>query len=179
MPVERDAMAGPKRRGPRPVPEPLGGIVVDGANVIASSRYRPIERLDLVTFWCQHFFAGLDVQVFVDYATAMRCQPSAQATLRARCQDVTPGRPRYAVTPHHESADQHVLEYARDHHALVLSNDRFHDHDELRRNTITLQFSIKGDTFTPYREATWFRHPGTAERVDIDVLRDLRGPAGG
>ena len=42
-------MAGPRKpRGPLPMPAPLGGIVVDGANVIASSRFRPLERLDLV-----------------------------------------------------------------------------------------------------------------------------------
>ncbi|MEO6593429.1 MAG: hypothetical protein ABIP94_01600, partial [Planctomycetota bacterium] len=83
-------MAGPKRRGPLPVPPPLHGIVVDGSNVIASSRARPIERLDLVLGWCREWRPDLLVQVFLDFATYARCPLPAQRTLRARCEDVTP-----------------------------------------------------------------------------------------
>ncbi|CAN0513892.1 unnamed protein product, partial [Discosporangium mesarthrocarpum] len=71
-------MAGPKRRGPRPVPPAIQAIVIDGANVIASSRYRPLERLDLAEQWCREFRPDLPVTVFVDYATAMRCQTPAR-----------------------------------------------------------------------------------------------------
>ena len=78
-------MAGPKPRSPAPDPPKLSGVVIDGANVIASSRFRPIQRLDLVEAWCQAWRADLPVQVFVDYTTAMRCQRPDQATLRARC----------------------------------------------------------------------------------------------
>lgn len=172
-------VAGPrKRRGPPPEPPPLAGIVVDGANVIASSRFRPIERLDLATAWCREWRPDLPVIVFVDHATAMRCQPPAQATLRARCADVTPGRPRYVVTPRSESADEHLLLYAREHRALVVSNDRYFDHDELRKNVVTLQFRLVGDTFTVFEEATWFRSPGAALRVAVSALqRSGRPPA--
>jgi len=164
-------MAGPKRRAPAPEPPPIHGIVIDGANVIASSRFRPIQRLDLVESWCREWRPELPVQVFVDYATAMRCQREDQATLRARCGDVTPGRPRYAVTPQGESADGYVLEHAREHEALVISNDRFWDFEQERIGTVTLQFKLKGDVFTPYEEATWFRPPDGAVRVSVAQLR--------
>lgn len=88
-------MAGPRRRrDPLPTPPPLGGIVIDGSNVIASSKLRPIERLDLVTAWCRDWRPDLPVRVFLDHTTAVRCRPAAQDVLRARCADVTPGRAR-------------------------------------------------------------------------------------
>lgn len=87
--------------------------------------------------------------------------------------DVTPGKPRYAVCPRGESADGYVLEHAREHGALVISNDRFWDFDDLRIGTITLQFRLKGDDFDPHQEATWFRPPNSAVRVPIATLRSL------
>ncbi len=169
-------MAGPrKHRGPPPLPPPLGGIVIDGANVIASSRMRPIERLDLVTAWCQAWRPDLPIVVFVDHATAVRCKPAAQDVLRARCVDVSPARPRYVVTPRDESADGYLLAHARAHGALVVSNDRYFDFDELRRNAITVQFTLKGDELQVYDEATWFRSPGSAERVAMALLQARRG----
>ena len=167
------SMAGPKRRQPDPVPPALRGLVIDGANVIASSRFRPVERLDLVVQWCHDWRDDLPIQVFIDHTTAMRCQRKDQETLRGRCQDVTPGRPRYAVCPRGESADGHVLEHAREHGALVISNDRFWDFDDLRIGTITLQFRLKGDDFAPHEEATWFRPPDSAVRVPVTTLREL------
>lgn len=165
-------MAGPRRRSPVPEPPQLRAIVIDGANVIASSRFRPIERLDLVEAWCREWGGDVPIQVFVDHATAMRCQRDDQAVLRARCADVTPGRARYAVCPRGESADSYVLEYARDHAALVISNDRFWDFEDLRVGAVIMQFRLKGDTFTPYEEATWFRPPDGAVRVAVAALRD-------
>lgn len=164
-------MAGPKRRPPAPEPPQLSGIVIDGANVIASSRFRPIQRLDLVVAWCREWRPDLSVQVFVDHTTAMRCQREDQATLRARCGDVTPGRPRYAVCPRGESADGYVLEYGRNQQALVISNDRFWDFEAERIGTVVLQFKLKGDLFAPYEEATWFRPPDGAVRVPVSELR--------
>jgi len=163
-------MAGPKRRSPDPVPPPLHGVVIDGANVIASSRFRPIQRLDLAEAWCRQWQPSLPIQVFLDYATAMRCQRPDQATLRARCADVTPGRARYVVCPQHESADEYVLGFAREHGALVISNDRFWDFEELRIGTVVLQFKLKGDVFSPYEDATWFRPPNHAVRVPVGDL---------
>lgn len=172
-------MAGPKRSGPPLLPPPLGGIVVDGANVIASSRVFPIERLDLVVAWCHDWRPDLPITVFVDRATAVRCKPPAQAILRARCADVTPGRARYVVCPKDESADVFVLKHARAQHALVISNDRYFDFDDLRANVITVQFVLAGDRLQVHDEATWFRSPGVAERVPMDTLRALRRPATG
>ncbi|HEB54436.1 MAG TPA: hypothetical protein ENI87_14385 [bacterium] len=151
-------------------PPPLRAIVLDGANVIASSRFRPIERLDLVEVWCRVWRPDWPITVFVDHATAMRCRPAAQATLRARCADVTPGRTRYVVCPRGESADAHVLQFARERAALVISNDRFWDHQELRVGATILQFKLKGDEFTPFAEATWFRPPNGAVRVPREEL---------
>ncbi|HEX5050159.1 MAG TPA: hypothetical protein VFZ65_00175 [Planctomycetota bacterium] len=167
-------MAGPRRRGPLPVPPPLGGIVVDGSNVIASSRARPIERLDLVSAWCRDWRPDLAVWVFLDHSTYARCPLPAQRTLRARCEDVTPGRARCVVCPRHESADVFVLQHARAHLALVVSNDRYFDHEELRRNAITVQFTLAGDRLEVHDEATWFRSPGAAQRVPMVDLQQRR-----
>ncbi|MBL8751083.1 MAG: hypothetical protein JNK78_18130 [Planctomycetes bacterium] len=170
-------MAGRKRRGPPPLPPPIAGIVIDGSNVIASSRARPIERLDVVVSWFRAWREDLPIQVFVDCTTARRCRPDAQAVLRARCEDVTPGRARYAVVPLEEMADEVVLRHARAHAALVVSNDRFFDHEELRKNVITVQFTLADLDLAVYDEATWFRSPGTAQRVPMDVLRERRASA--
>lgn len=159
------------RTGPDAVPPPLRGIVIDGANVIATSKVRPIERLDLVTAWCHGWRGDLPVIVFVDSATARRCRPDAQAVLRARCEDVTPGRARYVVVPRDELADEHVLRHARAHGALVVSNDRYFDWDDLRQNVITVQFVLKGDVLQVHDDATWFRSPGTALRVPMVELQ--------
>lgn len=164
-------MAGPRKPTPPPAPPPLGAIVVDGANVIASSRFRPLERLDLVERWCAAWRPDLPVTVFVDHGTAMRCQRPVQATLRARCEDVSPGRPRYVVPPRGEPADGFVLRHALEHRGLVLSNDRFWEHEDLRIGTITLQFRLRGDVFEPFAEATWFRPPNGAVRVPLEVLQ--------
>jgi hypothetical protein len=160
-------------RGPLPVPPPLRGIAVDGANVIASSKHRPLERLDLVVAWFQAWRPDLPIQVFLDHATACRCRPAAQAVLRVRCEDTTPGRARYAVVPRELEADAVLLAHARAHQALVVSNDRFFDHEELRRNAITVQFRLAGDELQVDGEATWFRSPGTAQRIAMADLRAL------
>ncbi|MBL9079402.1 MAG: hypothetical protein JNL08_18010 [Planctomycetes bacterium] len=167
-------MAGPRRsRPPLPNPPPLGAIVVDGSNVIASSQQRPIERLDLVLAWCREWRPDLPVMVFVDLTTARRCRPDAQAVLRARCEDVAPQRPRYAVVPFEAMPDAEILRFAREHRGLVISNDRFFDHDELRRGVLTVQFTLAGDQLVLADEATWFRPSGGAQRVP---MADLRQP---
>jgi hypothetical protein len=171
-------MAGPRRRrAPLPTPPPLGGIVIDGSNVIASSKLRPIERLDLVLDWCAAWRPDLPIMVFLDHTTAVRCRPDAQDVLRARCADVTPGRPRYAVVPLEAIPDVVLLEHARDHRALVVSNDRFFDHEDLRTNVITVQFTLAGDRLEVFPEATWFRPSGGAQRVAMAELQALRAPS--
>ena len=145
--------------------------MIDGSNVIASSKARPIERLDVVVAWFQQWRPDLPIQVFVDHTTARRCRPDAQDVLRARCADVTPGRARYAVVPLEEIPDVVVLEYARDHRALVVTNDRYFDHEELRKNVITVQFTLTDLDLRVFDDATWFRSPGTALRVPMAELQ--------
>ncbi len=169
-------MAGPRRDPPSLLPPPLGAIAIDGANVIASSKHHPVERLDLVTAWCAMWRPDLPVQVFVDLTTAKRCRPAAQAVLRARCEDVTPGRARYAVCPPGQPADEPVLRFARERQALVVSNDRYFDYDDLRANVVTVQFTLADGVLQVYDEATWFRSPGTALRVPMAVLRERGRP---
>ncbi len=163
-----------KPKPPLPHPPPLGAIVLDGANVIATSSRRAILRLDLAVAWCREWRPDLPVMVFVDWSTARRCVPAEQDVLRARCVDVTPGRPRYAVVPPEESADEHVLRFAAAHTALIVSNDRFFDYDDLRRGVLTVQFVLHEERFVPHDEATWFRPSGGAQRVALDELRALR-----
>lgn len=170
-------MGGPRRRHPDPVPPAPLAIVLDGANVIASAVPRAIERLDLVCDWFHAWRPDLPVMVFVDRGTALHCRPAVQDVLRARCADTTPGRPRYAVCPAGDVADFHVLSYAQQHRALVVSNDRYFDFEDLRRNVVTVQFTIHGSRLQVFEEATWFRSPGTAVRVPMAVLRELGAPA--
>ena len=165
-----------KRRGPLPVPPPLGGIVIDGSNVIASGSGRATTRLDLAERWFHAWRPDLPIQVFVDSTTARRCRPEVQDELRARCMDVTPGRARYAVCPRGEPADGYVLQHAREHSALVVSNDRYFDYEDLRANVITVQFTLAGTVFEVFEEATWFRKPGSALRVSMANLRKLGAP---
>lgn len=168
-----------RHRGPLPLPPPLGGLVVDGSNVIATSRHRALARLDAVTAWCAAFRPDLPVLVFVDGNTAARCRPDAQDVLALRCADVTPGRPRYAVTPRGEPADEHLLQAAGRWQGLVVSNDRYFDHEVLRRNLLTVQFEFVAGELVVADEATWFRHPGSAQRVPLAVLRQWGDAAGG
>jgi len=167
-----------KRRGPVPVPPPLRCIVIDGSNVIASGSGRATIRLDLAEAWFHTWRPDLPIQVFVDAATARRCRPAVQEELRLRCFDVTPGRARYAVCPPGDPADTYVLQHARDHHGLVVSNDRFFDYEDLRANVITVQFKLAGTEFTVFQEATWFRKPGSALRVAMADLQKVGAPPG-
>ena len=92
------------------------------------------------------------------------------------CADVTPGRARYAVCPRGEPGDPYVLQHARDHQCIVVSNDRYFDYEDLRANVITVQFTLEGTVFTVFEEATWFRKPGSALRVLMADLRKLGAP---
>ncbi|MCC7066689.1 MAG: hypothetical protein IT456_28095 [Planctomycetes bacterium] len=153
------------------MPPPIRGIVIDGSNVIASGSGRATMRLDLAEAWFHAWRPDLPIQVFIDNTTARRCRPEIQDELRARCMDVNPERARYAVTPRGEPADYYVLQHAQQHGSLIVSNDRFFDYEDLRANTITVQFTLKGTEFTVYEEATWFRKPGSALRV---LMTDLQ-----
>lgn len=165
-------MAGPRRRDPLPLPPPRRAIVVDGSNVIASSKTRPLQRLDLATAWAATWRPDLPVMVFLDHATARRCRPEVQDVLRARCMDVTPDRPRYAVVPRDEFADEHVLRFAQAHDGLVVSNDRYADWEDLRADVVLVQFALAGDDLRIAEEAVWFKPSGGAQWVALAELRE-------
>jgi hypothetical protein len=170
-------MASLRHRAPLPLPPARGAIVVDGANVIASSRAQPLQRLDLVTAWAAAWRPDLPVMVFIDHATARRCRPEVQDVLRARCADVTPGRPRYAVVPRDEFADEHVLRFAAAHRGLVVSNDRYMDWDDLRADAVLVQFRLAGGALQVADEAVWFKPSGGAQWVAMADLQQQRPEA--
>ncbi|MFN9334624.1 MAG: hypothetical protein ACK6D1_18695 [Planctomycetota bacterium] len=164
-------MGGPRHRPPLPLPPPRGAIVVDGANVIASSKAQPLQRLDLVTAWAAVWRPDLPVMVFIDHNTARRCRPEVQDVLRARCADVTPGRPRYAVVPRDQFADEHVLRFAAAHRGLVVSNDRYMDGEDLRADAVLVQFQLADGVLRVADEAVWFKPSGGAQWVATADLR--------
>jgi hypothetical protein len=160
-----------RRAEPLPAPPPLGGIAIDGSNVIASGAAFTLDRLDAVLAWCADWRPELPVVAFVDAGTARRLRRAAQDALRLRCQDVTPGRARHVVCPPDAPADEILLAHVRGCHGLVVSNDRYADFDELRTGVVTLQFRFAAGAFVPFVEATWFRPTGGAQRVDLAALR--------
>jgi hypothetical protein len=170
-------MASLRHRAPLPLPPARGAIVVDGANVIASSRAQPLQRLELVMAWAAAWRPDLPVMVFIDHNTARRCRPEVQDVLRARCADVTPGRPRYAVVPRDEFADEHVLRFAAAHRGLVVSNDRYMDWDDLRADAVLVQFRLAGGALQVADEAVWFKPSGGAQWVAMADLQQQRPEA--
>ncbi|MCR9247207.1 MAG: hypothetical protein NXI31_19415 [bacterium] len=153
-----------------PAPPPLAGVVLDGSNVLATNGRGGLERIESALVWFADRVPDWPQMVFLDAATARRLRPEVQDVVRARCTDVTPGRARWAVSPPDLEADLHVLEFARGHRALIVSNDRFFDYDELRRDVITVQFRFVAGGFEPFDEATWFRGSGGAQRVGLGDL---------
>ena len=159
-----------RSKPPLPDPPPIRAVVFDGSNVLASNGRGGLERIDRALQWCAERWPTLPRMVFLDANTARRLRPAAQDVLRARCADVTPDNARFAVAPPEDEADGHVLAYARDHQALVISNDRFFDYEDDRLGVITLQFRFDAGAFVPFEEATWFRPSGGAQRVAVADL---------
>src|SRR5262245_13738744 len=160
------------------MPPPLGGIVVDGSNVVATATVSAERRLELAVQWFRRWRPDLPVVVFLDSAAWSR-------RLRERLQQQLAGDPRgfaddavagYVWSQRGTAADPLLLQRALADRALVVSNDRFADHAELRRGVLTVQFEFAGDDFAPYEEATWFTPAGGATRVPMAVLRG--GPQG-
>lgn len=152
------------------MPPPLGGILIDGANVIATSTARADQRLELAVRWFRGWRPDLRILVLIDHAAIGRCSAAA----KARLQELLDGRAPdlgYAVGPRGESADPLLLRQALRDRALVVSNDRYHDHEALRRGVVTVQFECAADRFEPYPEATWFTPEGGAARVAMAALR--------
>jgi hypothetical protein len=141
-----------------------GAIVIDGANVIANSGSRPAARLELALAWAHNWRGELPVKVFVDHSTWLRCRPGVREQVEALAE----------ITPPGESADTAVLEAAGAARGVVLSNDRFWDHVELRSNVYLVQFSLSRGELRVSDHATWFPSThGAAFRVDLEYLRTL------
>jgi hypothetical protein len=159
-----------KKPEPEPPPPPLG-IAIDGSNVTASATSGAARRLRQALDWCAAFGPSLPVVVFFDAATLRRLGAEAEAALRevaaasgAQLRVAAPGSP----------ADPALLVHAHEARSLVLTNDRFWDFEDLRRDVILLQFSCDAAGFRVPEEATWFLPSGAARRVGVDALR----PAG-
>jgi hypothetical protein len=170
-------MASHPRREALPEVPPRRAVVIDGANVIATSKRFPLERLDLATAWAAACWPSLPVTVFLDHSTAVRCRPEVQRVLRVRCADVSPDRPRYVVCPAQEPADEHLLRHAQEHAGVVLSNDRYADFDALRQGIVLVQFALVGERFEAQDPAVWFRPPHGAQWVELAALRACNGSA--
>jgi len=163
-------MAGPRRHVPQPSPAPLGGIVIDGSNVIASGLARAVDRLQLAVRWFRDWRPDLATAVFLDDSTFLHCSEAVAMELRQLC-ETNPDDVRFVRCPLRSPADVHVLEHAAERRALIVSNDRFWDHEQLRLGAITVQFVLRGTEFRPYEEATWFRTTGGALRLTMDELQ--------
>ena len=158
-----------RHRHPPPSPPPLGGIAIDGSNVIATARRQALDRLDAALQWCRSWRADLPVQLFVDARTVAACSDEPRRQLQAWAAAAAPAPLR--LCPAGVEADVELLQLAGEQRALVLSNDRFFDHELLRRNVVTLQFTFANRELQPYAAATWFRSPGQAVRVPLAQLQ--------
>jgi hypothetical protein len=147
-----------RRTASPPLPPPLGGIAIDGANVIANVAARADARLGAAVAWCRQWRADLPVAIFVDHTTAQRCTLTVD----------------HVVAPAGEPADVALLQHAAATASLVISNDRFFAHDALRANAVTLQFTFTRGAFVPVDPATWFRTPGQAVWVPLAALQSAQ-----
>jgi len=163
-----------RRHAAPPSPPPLGGIAIDGANVIANVRARAIERLQQAVQWFRAWRPDLPVSVFLDHSTWARCAERVQAGLDRLVAASGHTNVHHVVCPPGGPADVPLLRHAAASRSLVVSNDRFFAHADLRANAITVQFAFADGMFAPFREATWFRRPGQAAWVPMAELRDRR-----
>jgi hypothetical protein len=150
-----------RHRRPPPLPPALGGIVIDGANVVADAPGWTRDRLQQAVRWFHSWRADLPITVFLDASTLRRCDAEAGID----------GGADLRLCGRGERADVRLLQQARQQRALVVSNDRFFDHEELRRNAVTVQFAWSSAGLQPFAEATWFRTPGQAVRVAMAMLQ--------
>jgi hypothetical protein len=167
----------PRSQSSAPAPPPVRALVVDGSNVIASGSARAGERLQLALAWCRAWRADLGVELFVDHATAGRCDNDVLQWLRRHAAPGAADRaPRVVLCATGEPADGPLLRRAAELQALVLSNDRFFDHAALRAGLLTLQFVLARGAFAPADHATWYRARGQAVRVPLAALHGIAPP---
>jgi hypothetical protein len=162
-----------RRAGAPPSPPPLGGIAIDGANVIAATRSRAIERLQAAVQWFRSWRPDLAIHVFIDHTTYRACSAAVQQELD-RLAATSSDRVHCAVCAPGEPADVPLLRHAAATRSLVVSNDRFFAHADLRANALTVQFAFADGAFTPVDPATWFRTPGQARWVPLADLQRAR-----
>ncbi len=157
---------GVRRRLPDPEPPPPPrAVVVDGSNVVASATSGAEHRVREVFAWLAQFAPALQVTVFFDAATLRHLGAERQAAL------LTTVREAGAEARVVEKADPALLAFAYEQRALVLTNDRYWDHEDLRRDVVLLQFVCDRSGFRVPDEATWFTPNGGARRVRLAALR--------
>ncbi len=160
---------GVRRKKPEPEPPPPPkGIVVDGSNVTASATSGAARRLSQALDWCASFGTALPVVVYFDAATLRRLGAESESALQ---QLARAAGAEFRVAPVGVPADQGLLEHAQQARAIALTNDRFWDFEDQRRDVILLQFVCDGKGFRVPEEATWFLPSGAARRVRVDALR--------
>lgn len=163
-----------RRHQQPPAPPPISGIAIDGANVTAGAPGWTADRLQTAVRWFRSWRPDLPITVFLDASTLRRCDAGSQAELRRWAETGIEDGAELRLCERHEVADVSLLQHARRQRALVVSNDRFFDHEELRRGAITVQFTLAGDQLEVFAEATWFRPSGGAQRVAMAALQALR-----
>ena len=160
---------GVRRKKPEPEPPPPPrAIAMDGSNVTASSIHGAERRLEQALSWCRAFGPSLPIAVFFDAATLRRLGPDMETRLRA-C--AAAAGAEFLAAPVGASADPLLLAHAQDQRALLLSNDRFWEYEDLRRDVILLQFTCDAAGFRVPDEATWFLPSGAARRVAVAAIR--------
>jgi hypothetical protein len=157
---------GVRRRQPEPdPPPPPRAIVVDGSNVVASATTGAQRRIEDALAWARAFASSLPVTVFFDTATMRHLGVERETALLACVRAA--GAEAHAV----DAADPALLAFAYEQRALALTNDRFWDYEDLRRDVVLLQFVCDQRGFRVPDEATWFTPSGGARRVRVDALR--------
>ena len=110
----------------------------------------------------------MPVVVFFDHATLRRFGEALAEDVLAAVRDAG-GEARVAEP--NSSADPLLLAFAAESRSLLVTNDRFWDFEDLRRDVVTLQFVCEQETFRVYDEATWFLPSGAARRVGVAAIR--------
>ena len=121
--------------------------------------------------WAREWAPSLPVVAVFDHATLRRLGREVEDAIRAVCASAGA---EVRVTEPFVAADPGLLAFASASRSLVLSNDRFWDYEDLRRDVIVLQFQAARGEFRVLDEATWFLPSGAARRV---AMKDIR-PAG-
>lgn len=157
-----------KKRIELPPPPPPLGLVFDGSNVTASAISGAPRRIEQALAWARDWAPRLPVVVVFDQATLHRLGGDLEAAIRDAC--AAKGA-EVRVAERGVPADPGLLAYACASRSLVLTNDRYWDFEDLRRDVILVQFQAARGEFRVLDEATWFVPSGAARRV---AMKDIR-----